>query len=164
MMGMIPMYYGGSWVSSGCDSDENSIQGKVVVVPMPTVEGGLGDETTYSGGVIDMMMVNAATEHPDEAFEFALGMTKHMSEECYKIGDSLPAWKLPDIDESEVSPTLISVKNLIQNSTGYVLAWDTFLSGSAIDAHYQLLQALIAGTVTPEQFAAEMQSAVEAAK
>lgn len=164
MMGMIPMYYGGSWVCSGCDSDENSVQGKIVVVPMPTVEGGLGDETTYSGGVIDMMMVNAGTEHPDEAFEFALGMTKYMSEECYKIGDSLPAWKLPDIDESEVSPTLISVKNLIQNSTGYVLAWDTFLSGAAIDAHYQLLQALIAGTVTPAQFAAEMQSAVEAAK
>ncbi|MBQ7885258.1 MAG: extracellular solute-binding protein [Clostridia bacterium] len=164
MMGMVPMYYGGSWVSSGCDSEDNSIQGKIVVAPMPTVEGGLGDATTYSGGVIDMMMVNAATEHPDEAFEFALGMTKHMSEECYKIGDSLPAWKLPDIDESEVSPTLINVKNLIQNSTGYVLAWDTFLSGSAIDAHYQLLQGLIAGTVTPAQFAAEMQAAAEAIK
>lgn len=164
MMGMVPMYFGGSWVSSGCDSPDNSIQGKIVVAPLPTVEGGLGDATTYSGGVIDMMMVNAATEHPDEAFEFALGMTKHMSEECYKIGDSLPAWKLPDIDESEVSPTLINVKNQIQNSTGYVLAWDTFLSGSAIDAHYQLLQGLIAGTVTPAQFATEMQAAVEAAK
>lgn len=164
MMGMVPMYFGGSWVSSGCDSEDNSIQGKIVVAPLPTVEGGLGDATTYSGGVIDMMMVNAATEHPDEAFEFALGMTKYMSEECYKIGDSLPAWKLPDIDESEVSPTLINVKNQIQNSTGYVLAWDTFLSGSAIDAHYQLLQGLIAGTVTPAQFAAEMQAAVEAAK
>lgn len=164
MMGLVPMYYAGSWVSSGCDSPDNSIQGKVVVAPLPTIEGGLGDATTYSGGVIDMMMINAATEHPDEAFEFALGMTKYMSEECYKIGDSLPAWKLPDIDESEVSPTLINVKNLIQNSTGYVLAWDTFLSGAAIDAHYQLLQGLIAGTVTPAQFAAEMQAAVEAAK
>ena len=112
----------------------------------------------------NVMMVNAATQYPDEAFEFALGMTKYMSEECYKIGDSLPAWKLPDIDESEVSPTLINVKNLIQNSTGYVLAWDTFLSGAAIDAHYQLLQGLIAGTVTPAQFAAEMQASVEAAK
>lgn len=164
LMGLVPMYYGGSWVSAGCDSPDNSIQGKIVVAPLPTVEGGLGDATTYLGGVIDMIMVNAATQYPDEAFEFALGMTKHMSEECYKIGDSLPAWKLPDIDESEVSPTLINVKNQIQNSTGYVLAWDTALSGAAIDAHYQLLQGLIAGTVTPEQFAAEMQAAVEATK
>ena len=120
----------------------------------------MGDENTFSGGVIDMMMVNSKTKHPDEAFDFALGMTKYMSQECYKIGDSLPAWKLPDVDESKVSPTLIQVKNLIQNSTGYVLAWDTFLSGAAIDAHYQALQAMIAGTMTAEEFAAEMDRAV----
>ena len=34
-MGMVPMYYGGSWVASGCDSDENDIQGKIKAVPMP---------------------------------------------------------------------------------------------------------------------------------
>ena len=89
-------------------------------------------------------------------------MTKYMSQECYKIGDSLPAWKLPDIDESEVSPTLIAIKNLIQDSTGYVLAWDTFLAGAAIDAHYQALQALIADTMTPEEFAVAMDEAVKA--
>ncbi len=161
-MGLVPMYYGGSWVASGCDSDENAIQGKVKVVPMPTVEGGKGDATTFSGGVIDMMMVNAATKHPDEAFDFALGMTKYMSQECYKIGDSLPAWKLENVDESEVSPTLIAVKDLIQTASGYVLAWDTFLAGAAIDTHYQLLQGLIAGTVTPEDFAKQSQAAMEA--
>ena len=31
---MVPMYYGGSWVASGCDSDENDIQGKIKAVPM----------------------------------------------------------------------------------------------------------------------------------
>ena len=161
-MGLVPMYYGGSWVASGCDNEENELQGKVKVVPMPTVEGGKGDATTYSGGVIDMMMINSATKNPDVAFDFALGLTKYMSEECYKLGDSLPAWKLDNVDESEVSPTLIAVRQLIQNATGYVLAWDTFLSGAAIDAHYQLLQALIAGTVTPEEFATQMQAAVAA--
>ena len=161
-MGMVAMYFGGSWCASGCDSPDNDLVGKVTVTTLPVVEGGAGDETTYSGGVIDFMLVNSATEHPDEAFDFALGMTKYMSQECYKIGDSLPAWKLPDIDESEVSPTLIAIKNLIQNSTGYVLAWDTFLTGAAIDAHYQALQALIAGTMTPEEFAAAMDEAVKA--
>ena len=161
-MGMVAMYFGGSWCASGCDSAENDLVGKVTVTTLPVVEGGLGDETTYSGGVIDFMMVNAATEHPDEAFDFALGMTKYMSQECYKIGDSLPAWKLPDIDESEVSPTLIAIKNLIQNSTGYVLAWDTFLTGAAINDHYQALQGLIAGTMTPEEFAVAMDESVKA--
>lgn len=159
-MGRVAMYFGGSWCSAGCDNKDNDLVGKVTVTYLPTVEGGMGDENTFSGGVIDMMMVNSKTEHPDEAFDFALGMTKYMSQECYKIGDSLPAWKLPDVDESKVSPTLIQVKNLIQNSTGYVLAWDTFLSGAAIDAHYQALQAMIAGTMTAEEFAAEMDRAV----
>ncbi len=161
-MGMVPMYYGGSWCAAGCDNPDNAIsQCEVTVTQMPTVEGGKGDENTYSGGVIDFFMINANTEHPDEAFDFALGMTKYMSEECYKIGDSLPAWDL-DIDESEVSPTLIKIREMIQPATGYVLAWDTFLTGAAIDAHYQLLQGLIAGTTTPEEFASGMQEAMEA--
>ena len=159
LMGLIPMYYCGSWVASGVDSEDNAIKGKITVMPMPEVEGGKGDKTAFSGGVIDMMMVNSATKYPDQAFDFALGMTKYMSQECYMIGDSLPAWKLEGIDDSLVSPTLIAINDLLQTSTGYVLAWDTFITGAAIDTHYQLLQGLIAGTVSPEQFATQMQEA-----
>lgn len=159
-MGMVPMYFGGSWVASGCDSEENSIQGKIKAVPMPVVDQGKGDETAFSGGVIDFMMINAKTEHPEEAYLFAEGIAKYMSVECYKMGDSLPAWKI-DVDEAEISPTLSQIKALTQTSTGYVLAWDTFLQGAAIDTHYQLLQGLIAGTTTPEEFAKGMQEAVE---
>ena len=61
-----------------------------------------------------------------------------------------------------MSPTLIKIREMIQPATGYVLAWDTFLTGAAIDAHYQLLQGLIAGTTTPEEFASGMQEAMEA--
>lgn len=162
-MGLIPMYFGGSWVSSGCDSEENEIQGLIKAVPMPAVEGGKGGINSFSGGAIDMMMINANTAHPDMAYEFAVGITKYMSQEAYKIGDSLPAWKV-DVDESEVSPTLRQVEELIKNADGYVLAWDTFLEGAAIEAHYELLQGLIAGTTTPEEFAAGMQAAQEKVK
>lgn len=157
-MGMVPMYYGGSWVASGCDSDENDIQGKIKAVPMPTVDGGKGGVNSFSGGAIDMIMLNANTKYPDMAYEFAVGITKYMSEEAYKIGDSLPAWKV-DVDESEVSSTLKQIENLIKDADGYVLAWDTFLEGTAIEKHYELLQGLIAGTTTPEEFAAGMQEA-----
>ncbi|NBJ91780.1 extracellular solute-binding protein [Parablautia muri] len=162
-MGLIPMYFGGSWVSSGCDSEENEIQGLIKAVPMPAVEGGKGGINSFSGGAIDMMMINANTANPDVAYEFAVGITKYMSEEAYKIGDSLPAWKV-DVDESEVSPTLRQVEELIKNADGYVLAWDTFLEGAAIEAHYELLQGLIAGTTSPEEFAAGMQAAQEEVK
>lgn len=161
--GLIPMYYGGSWCAAGCDSDDNALQGKVKAVAFPTVSGGKGDETQFSGGAIDMMMVNASTKYPDIAYEFAEGISQYMSEEAYKIGDSLPAWKV-DIDEAEISPTLLQIQELTQSATGYVLAWDTFLEGTAIEQHYELLQGLIAGTVTPEGFAEGMQAAQEEVK
>ena len=38
----------------------------------------------------------------------------------------------------------------------------TLLAGAAIDAHYQALQGLIAGTMTPEEFAVAMDEAIVA--
>lgn len=158
--GLVPMFFGGSWIALGCDSEENEIQGKVKAVVMPTVEGGKGGAKSFSGGAIDMIMINNNTKYPDMAYEFAEGFAQYMSEECYKLGDSLPAWKL-ETDSAEASPTLRQIEELIQGAEGYVLAWDTFLVGTEIEAHYELLQGLIAGTVTPEQFAEGMQKAKE---
>lgn len=155
-MGKIPMYYSGSWTAADCENPENLIQGKIDVVPMPTVNGGLGDETQFLGGAIDCYMVNAKTEHQDEAAAFAIALTEYQSNEGYKLGDGVTAWK-SDIDESEVNPVLVKINELTDKGTGYVLAWDTFLQGTAIDAHYNLLQELVGGAVTPEEFAKRMQ-------
>lgn len=155
-MGKIPMYYSGSWTAADCENPENLIQGKIDVVPMPVVDGGLGDATQFLGGAIDCYMVNAKTEHPDEAAAFAIALTEYQSNEGYKLGDGVTAWK-SDIDESEVNPVLVKINELTDKGTGYVLAWDTFLQGTAIDAHYNLLQELVGGAVTPEEFAKRMQ-------
>lgn len=161
-MGKVPMYYSGSWTAADCENPENLIQGKIDVVPLPTVEGGLGDETQFCGGAIDCYMINSKTEHPDEAVAFALALTEYQSNEGYKLGDGVTAWK-SDIDDSEVNPVLVEINKLTDNATGYVLAWDTFLQGTAIDAHYNLLQELVGGTITPEEFAKKMQEANEVA-
>jgi ABC-type sugar transport system, periplasmic component len=162
--GMVPMFYGGSWAAQSIDSSDNACsKDNIVVTTFPTVTNGKGDATQFSGGVIDFFMVNAATEHPNESFDFAYGMTKYMSQEAYILGDSLPCWKDIQVGDAKISPTLSKIQQLIQGSTGYCLAWDTFLTGSAIDAHYNLLQGVIEGSVSPEEFAAKMQQAKEAA-
>lgn len=160
-MGNVAMFYGGSWSCMEVDKDGSGIQGNCTVTYLPTVPDGKGDETTYSGGVIDFLMVNQNTENPDIALAFASGMAERMSEEFYKIGDSLPAWKTDGIDESEVSPTLLAIQKLTENATGYVLAWDTVLDSSLTEVHYNLCQGLISGEVTAEEFAEGMQSAME---
>ncbi len=161
-MGKVPMYYSGSWTAADCENPENLVQGKIDVVPMPTVDGGVGDATQFSGGAIDCYMVNSKTEHPDEAVAFAIALTEYQSNEGYKLGDGVTAWK-SDIDDSEVNPVLVEINKLTDSATGYVLAWDTFLQGTAIDAHYNLLQELVGGTITPEEFAQKMQEANEKA-
>lgn len=158
--GLVPMFYGGSWVAQSIDLPDNACsENEVLVMPFPEVSGGKGDTTQFSGGVIDFFMINAATEHPDEAFDFAYGMTKYMSQQAYILGDSLPCWTDIEVGDAEISPTLVKIQEMIQNSTGYVLAWDTFLTGSAIDAHYNLLQGLLAGTLTPAEFATQQEEA-----
>ena len=107
-------------------------------------------------------MVNSKTEHPDEAVAFAIALTEYQSNEGYKLGDGVTAWK-SEIDDSEVNPVLVEINKLTDSATGYVLAWDTFLQGTAIDAHYNLLQELVGGTITPEEFAQKMQEANEKA-
>lgn len=160
-MGLVPMYYSGDWTAQDCDDPENDIQGKVKVMSMPAVPNGKGDTTTFLGGVVEGYMVNAHTKYPEEAVRFAIALTEYQSQMSYIVGDGMPAWKT-NIDESDVSPTLLAIKNLISDATGYVLAWDTALVGSAIDAHYNLLQQLLGGEVTPEEFAQKMQEANEA--
>ena len=90
-------------------------------------------------------------------------MTKYMSKEAYILGDSLPCWTDLDTGDADISPSLAKVQELIQDSTGYVLAWDTFLTGSAIDASYNLLQGVIEGSITPEDFASQIEQAKEEA-
>ena len=160
-MGNVAMFYGGSWSCAEIDKDGSGIQGNCTVTYLPTVPGGKGDETTYSGGVIDFLMVNQNTKNPDIALAFASGIAEYMSAEFYKIGDSLPAWKVEEIDESEVSPTLLAIQQLTENATGYVLAWDTVLDSSLTEVHYNLCQGLISGEVSAEEFAEGMQTAME---
>lgn len=161
-MGKVPMYFSGSWTAADVESDENLIKGKIDVVPMPVVEGGKGDATQFLGGAIDCYMVNSKTKYPEEAVKFAIALTEYQSNEGYKIGDGVTAWK-SDIDEGEVNPVLVKINKLTEGATGYVLAWDTFLQGTAIDAHYNLLQELIGGSLTPKDFAFKMQEENERA-
>lgn len=154
--GHAAMFVTGSWEALQCESENSDLNGLVKAMPFPVVEGGKG-ETQTSGGSIDCFMISKNSEHPDEAFDFAVKLAEYLSAEAYKIGDSLPAWKV-DIDSSEVNPVLLEIKEFTDNYDGYALAWDTGLTGEAIEKHLSMLQELLGEAITPENFAKEMQN------
>lgn len=157
-LGKIPMYYSGSWTASEVEDPKNSVKGKIKVMPLPTVDGGKGDATQFSGGATACYMVNSKTKHPNEAVAFAIALAEHQANEAYMLGDDITCWK-GNIDEVKINPVLLEINKLTEGATGYVLAWDTFLVGAAIDEHYTLLQSLIGGRITAEEFAQKMEDA-----
>lgn len=153
--GHAAMFVTGSWEALQCESDNSDLNGIVKAMPFPVVEGGKG-ETQSSGGSIDCFMISKKTEHPDEAFDFSVKLAEYLSVEAYKIGDSLPAWKI-EVEPSEINPVLAQIKEFTDGYDGYALAWDTALHGEAIERHMNLLQELIGGAAAPEEFGKQMQ-------
>ena len=156
-MGKAAMYYNGGWVAGSIDEKQSpAIAGKVICKNFPAVVGSKGDANGFLGGAVDSFAVNAGTKHPKEAVLFAKYVAEQQATIGYQIGALLPAWKV-DVDESKLPDLTIQISKLLKGSTGFVLAWDTFLSGADADTHLNLVQGIFAGQVSPEKFATEMQ-------
>lgn len=154
--GQVPMYYCGSWAAGSMERSNSLVKGKVVVKNFPYIEGASGDHNGFLGGAIDNFMISSTTQHKKEAVAAMVEICHNLSKESYLSGAGLPAWKV-DVDKSDVSPLAAEISELIKGGDGFVLAWDTFLSGSDAQTHIELVSDIYAGKLTPEKFAIEMQ-------
>lgn len=154
--GKVAMYYMGNWAAGQWDADDSSIKGKVVCKNFPSLEGANGDQQAFLGGSIETFMVSSNSNYKDEAVKVVKYISENMSNQAAIAGYGLPAWK-GEVDKEKLSPTSAQVFDLVQSSTGYVLAWDTFLEGADADTHKNLVAEIFAGTRTPQDFAKEMQ-------
>jgi raffinose/stachyose/melibiose transport system substrate-binding protein len=156
-MGKAAMYYNGSWFAGSLNPTEApKVYNKVVVRNFPVVTGAKGDSNGFLGGALDSFAVSANTKHKAEAVKFCKFVSQHQAEIGYQLGALLPAWKV-EVDESKVPPLTVEISKLVKSSSGFVLAWDTFLSGADADVHLNLVSEILAGTSTPDKFAKEMQ-------
>ncbi len=155
--GKVAMYYMGNWAASAMEEESSKIKGKVTVRNFPIVEGAQGDPKGSLGGAIDGFMVNAGTQNKEEAFEVLKYICESVDTGSYKEGNALPAWKA-EVDESKLSPLAVEIANIAKDSTGFVLAWDTFLEPADADVHKNLVQEIFAGVKMPEEFIKEMQA------
>ncbi|MDF2614443.1 MAG: transporter substrate-binding protein [Clostridia bacterium] len=154
--GEVPMFYIGSWFAGEVQDDKISlVKDKVVAKNFPSLAGTKGNKDEFLGGAIDCFMVNNNTKHKEAAAEFAAYVSEHMAKESFLLGAGLPAWKVDTTGET-IDPLVQQMVDLANGSTGFVLAWDTKLSGEAAEKHKTLVQEVFAGTKTAEQFADEM--------
>lgn len=154
--GKAAMFYQGSWWAGTFDDAKCPIKGKVVSMNFPAIEGAKGDGNAFLGGCIDTYMVNTNTKMKDETVKYYLEYVKNLSKN-YFIAGSLPGWKHPDVDASKLGQTTQDIVKLTGTSTGFVLAWNTFLEGKDADTHMNLVAELFGKKITGEAFAKEMQ-------
>ncbi|MEN6316875.1 MAG: extracellular solute-binding protein [Clostridiaceae bacterium] len=160
--GKCAMYYNGSWVAGSLDEDGCPVKDKIIVKNFPVLENAKGDSNGFLGGAIDTFMINADTKYKDEAVKALKTIDENFSRESYLAGASQPAWNV-SMDETRISPLAAEVSKLLKSSTGFVLAWDTFLPGLEAQAHINLVTDIFAGRRIPEDFTREMQKLNETA-
>lgn len=156
MNGRTAMYYTGSWATATFEGEDSPIRGKIAVRNFPVIENAEGDGNGFVGGAIDTFMINSATEYKDEAVQALVFLDENLCRESFLAGAGIPAWKI-DTDRSKISPLASDIMNLLDKRDGFVLAWDTFLSGSEAQFHINLVTDLFAGRIAPEDFGREMQ-------
>lgn len=155
--GKAAMLFNGTWVSGVVSQEDSPVYGKIVATRFPVVEGGQGKATEFFGGPIDCLMVNADTKYKEEAVAAVKFLAENMARESYLTGSGLPAWKIGEVDTSNLSPVLVQQAELIKDATGFEAWWDIYLSGADAQTHLNLVSDLFGGAKTPEEFAKAMQ-------
>ena len=162
-MGKIPVLLEGSWVLGDVLLPEDSaIKDTAVIRPFPAIEGGEG-ENDILGGANDTWIVNASTEHPDEAFQVCSEIIESVSLDCYANNVGIAAWNTPaDFDDSAVSSYFKEIKQTLESSDGSMLYWDNILSADLTMTHKNLVMDMYAQQITAEDFVKQMQDAIAA--
>ena len=62
-----------------------------------------------------------------------------------------------DVDKSEINPLLMEIYDFTKDATSYTIWWDNLMEGKDATVYLNKLQELFVGSITPEQYVAELQ-------
>ncbi len=156
LSGQVPMIFQGSWMSAEIQNERYSdVVDKVVAKNFPGIPGGKYNNQLL-GGAIDGFMVSKSSEHKEVAADFVAFISEYMAKESFLNGAGLSPWDI-DIEDAEIDPLVEQILELAEESDGYLVAWDTYLSGEDVKWHLELIQEMFAGMIGAEEFAKKMQ-------
>ncbi len=154
--GNAAMMFQANWVNAGIEDPSSATSGKVVVVPFPVFEDGKGTAHEFLGGSSDGFYISANTKHPDEAYQFLLYLSEQLGTRGFLAGAGLPTWSTEGLDTSSLSQLDLTFAELMDTAEAFIPWWDNVFPASSADTHKNLIAQLLAGEITPEQFAEQM--------
>lgn len=155
--GKAAMYYMGNWFAGDIAGHESGMVKNVMAKKFPTVSGGKGDATQFLGGSIDGLCVSQTAKDKAAAAKVVKYLMEQTARNLAAAGEGLPTWNTDDVKPAKTNPVVDQIMANLKGSSGYVLAWDTFLSGADADDHKNYVAAIFGGTMSPQDFAASMQ-------
>ena len=154
--GKAAMIYMGDWAAATFEKNDSPVRGKVAVKNFPALDGAR-DNGSFLGGAIDTFMVSTETRYKDESVQALKYICENLGKEGYLAGAAMPAWKV-QVDASQINPLTSQITQLSQTSSGFMLAWDTFLEGADADTELNAVAKIFGGKSTPEEFVKELQT------
>ncbi len=157
LQGQVAMVFNGTWLAGQIQSKDSPVNGKIVPVKFPVVEGGKGSINEFFGGAFECFSINAATKNKDAAFKAISWIVENFSKATLTVGNGLPAYKIAGMANMTLDPFIQQHVDMLKDATAFCLWWDTFLGGKPAETHKQLVGKLLNFSITPEQFVQEMQ-------
>ena len=150
------MYYMGAWESASFEAQNSPDRGNFDWIPFPTLPDGNGRATEFNGGMIDGLMVNAATSHPAEAAQFLIYFTENLAREGFARGNYMPAWRTAVVDESALPPVFARINQVTSDATNFVIWWDMGLVGDDVVIYQTALDRFVNRQITAAQLITEL--------
>lgn len=158
--GVAAMELMGQWapnVQNDSSTDKKGLGDKLAAAPFPAIAGGKGKVTDVIGGGNGMAVGKNA---PDAAIDFLTFLTNRENNAQYaSIAGIIPTVKGADTGIKDVNAKL--VKGVVDKAGFFQLYLDQFFAPAVGGAINDAVQTMLAGTATPAEACAAMQSAYE---
>lgn len=150
----------GSWFANQVYTDATATidPANVVALNIPMMDG-KGNASDYCGGFVESFWVNKNTKYAEEAAKFAIYINEKMGKAAYETGTGFCGWDV-ELDESNLNPLFVQIKELLANSELGVLAWDTSLDSNPATVHNEQVQTLFAPGADVTSFIEEQKAAI----
>lgn len=160
------MYLMGSWeLPNFTTSDETTqeFKDKIGYFNFPEYTGGAGTTDSWVGGPGVGLFVSENSKVKDEAKEFVSYFIKEWGKQSMPKAGVIPATKV-DTASLDLPKMNIDILNELSKTKNITLYADVQMPASAAETHYDLLQSLVSGSITPEEFTKKTETSLKEAK